>query len=68
MVRRGGLLAGLEMEWRVSLSGNIRHCLALLQSFLRLTKTFIPFFEFLIALRLSCIYTDAMPAPWNPAP
>jgi hypothetical protein len=67
MVRRGGLLAGLEMEWRVLLFGNIRHCLALLQSILRLTKTFIPFFEVLIALRLTSTYTDAMPAPWNPA-
>jgi hypothetical protein len=68
MVRRGSLLAGLGMEWRVSLFGNIRHCLALLQSFLRLTKTFIPFFEFLIALRPTSTYTDAMPAPWKPAP
>jgi hypothetical protein len=67
-VRRGGLLAGLKMEWRVSLFGNIRHCLALLQSFLHLTKNFIPFFEFSIALHLSCSYTDAMPAPWNPTP
>jgi hypothetical protein len=49
MVRRGGLLAGLKMEGRVSLVGNIRHCLAHLQSFLHLTKTFIPFFEYLIA-------------------
>jgi hypothetical protein len=33
-----------------------------------INENFHSIFEFLIALRLSCIYTDAMPAPWNPAP